>query len=376
MEFGVPKEVRALQSETRVGLTPAGVMGLVHAGHTVYVEKGAGVGAGFADELYRQYGAQVVYSAAEVYGRSDVVVKVSRPTADEHELFRAGQTIFSFLHLQVASSDLFEALCEREITAVAMETIEDERGWHPVLLPMSEVAGRLAPVVAGQLLMTTHGGRGTLLGGIPGVPRASVVIVGAGVLGANATRAFLGSGAEVIVADSDIERLEQIDKDFANRVTTLIATHHNLDRISRFADVLVGAIQDPGSRAEKIVSREMVKNMRSGSVILDFSINDGGCVETSHPTTLRDPVFVVDDVIHYCVPNLPAAVSRTTSYGLTNALLPYLKKLGQLGLEGILREDPGFAQGVHVYEGKLAHPEVAAALGREVTASIRQGGSA
>ena len=328
MEFGVPKEVRILQSEMRVGLTPAGVKDLVRLGHIVYVEKGAGKGSGFDDEVYRDHGAKIVYSAAEVYGRSDTVVKVARPVEQEHKFFRPGQTIFSFLHLQVASRDLFEALEEREITAVAMETILDKRGRAPVLVPMSEVAGRLAPIVAGQLLMRTNGGRGTLLGGIPGVPSGAVAIVGAGVLGTNATQAFLGLGAQVILLDNNIERLEELDLIFDSRITTLMATRHNLERISDFVDVLVGAIHEPGRRAEQFITRDMVRKMRPGSVILDFSINDGGCVETSRPTTLRDPVYVVDGVIHYCVPNLPAAVSRTTSYGLTNALLPYLKDLG------------------------------------------------
>lgn len=373
MEFGVPKEVRTLQSEKRVGLTPAGVKGLVRVGHTVYVEKGAGLGSGFDDETYRSHGAQIVYSAAELYGRSDAVVKVARPAQEEHALFRTGQIIFSFLHLQVASRDLFEALEEREITAVAMETIEGKGGRLPVLVPMSEVAGRLAPIVSGQLLMSTHGGRGTLLSGIPGVPRGAVAILGAGVLGTNAIQAFLGLGSQVIVLDSSIERLGQVDQLFESRVTTLLATRHNLERISAFIDVMVGAIQEPGHRAEQCITRDMVRKMRPGSVIIDYSINDGGCVETSRPTTLRDPVYTVDDVIHFCVPNMPAAVSRTTSYGLTNALLPYLKDLGQFGIIGMINKDQGFAQGVHMYQGSLAHPGVAAALGRELGISMHDG---
>jgi alanine dehydrogenase len=373
MEFGVPREVRTLQSEMRVGLTPAGVKSLVRDGHTVYVEKGAGMGSGFSDDVFREHGANIVYSAAEVYGRSDTVVKVARPMEQEHKLFRAGQTIFSFLHLQVASRDLFEALQEKEITAVAMETILDKDGRAPVLIPMSEVAGRLAPIVAGQLLMRTNGGRGTLLSGIPGVPRGAVAILGAGVLGTHATQAFLGLGAQVIVLDNRIQRLEDLDLQFGSRITTLLATVDNLERISGFVDVLVGAIHEPGRRADQVITREMVRRMRPGSVILDFSINDGGCVETSRPTTLNDPVFVVDEVIHYCVPNLPAAVSRTTSYGLTNALIPYLQDLGKHGIIGLIEKDRGFAQGVHMYQGNLAHPGVAHDLGYEVTAVIAAG---
>jgi len=238
---------------------------------------------------------------------------------------------------------------------------------------MSEVAGRLAPIIAGQLLMNTNGGRGTLLSGIPGVTRGSVVIVGAGVLGKNAARAFLGIGAQVIVMDNDIRKLGCIDELLNGRVTTMMATRHNLERISKFTDVLVGAIQMPGRRAEQLITREMVRGMRPGSVILDFSIDDGGCTETSRPTTLSDPVYVAEEVIHYCVPNTPSAVARTTSYGLTNALLPFLIALGESGMLGILKHEPGFANGINLYQGNLAHPEIAAALGREVTANIPYG---
>jgi alanine dehydrogenase len=375
MDFGVPKEVRDHQSETRVGLTPAGVKALVRAGHMVYVEKDAGQGAGFKDELYREYGALTVYSAAELYGRSDVVVKVARPAQQEHRHFRPGQTIFSFLHLQVASPDLFQALAEKEITAVAMEMIRDENGCLPVLQPMSEIAGRLAPIIAGQMLMTIQGGRGTLLGGIPGVTRGSVVVLGAGVLGTNAARAFLGLGAQVIVIDRNIRQLEHVDELLDGRVTTLLATEHNLDRISEFADVLVGAIQVSGRRAEQLVTRDMVRRMRPGSVIIDYAIDDGGCVATSRPTTLNDPVFTVDEVLHYCVPNATASVARTTSYGLTNALLPYLLELGAFGMIGLLDRRPGFEQGINLYQGQLTNAEVAAALGRTVSAATPLGGA-
>jgi alanine dehydrogenase len=291
----------------------------------------------------------------------------------EYRLFRPGQTIFSFLHLQVASPDLFEALQEQEITAIAYEMIRDKEGLFPILLPMSEVAGRLAPIIAGQLLMNTHGGRGTLLSGIPGVTRGSVVILGGGILGKNAARAFLGIGAQVIVMDNDIRKLECIDEILDGRVTTMMATQHNLDRISKFTDVLVGAIQKPGQRAEQLISREMVQRMRPGSVILDFSIDDGGCTETSRPTTLVDPIYVAEEVIHYCVPNTPAAVARTTSYGLTNALLPYLKALGDVGMLGMLEQEPGFGHGVNLYQGNLVHSKIASALGRELTANIPYG---
>lgn len=371
MEFGIPKEVRDLES--RVGLTPAGVATLVRHGHVVYVEKNAGVAAGFDDENYRNSGAHVVYSAAEVYGRSDIVVKVTRPTAAEHSLFRPGQILMAFLHLAVASPDFLEALRTREITAIASEMIELPNGSHPILVPMSEVAGRIAPVVAGQLLMTTNRGRGTLLSGIPGVPRGVVVILGGGALGKNAARAFLNIGAQVVVLDNDVMRLQQIDEALGGRVTTMLSSNYNLKRVSEFADVLVGAVLSPGRRAPILITREMVQRMRPGAVFIDFSIDQGGCSETSRPTTLRDQTYVVDGVIHYCVPNVTAAVARTTSYGLTNSMLPYLLGLGSLGIMGLLEQEPHLATGINCFQGKLANQDVAVALGRPVEITLPRG---
>jgi alanine dehydrogenase len=364
MEFGIPKEVRDLES--RVGLTPAGVSSLVRRGHTVYVEKNAGLTAGFSDETYRHSGAQVVYSAAEVYGRADVVVKVTRPTSAEHSLFTPGQVLFAFLHMAVASPDFHEALRASGITAIASEMIEQPHGERPVLVPMSEVAGRLAPIVAGQLLMTIRGGRGTLLSGIPGVPRGAAVIIGGGVLGTNAARAFLNVGAQVVVLDNDIARLQHLDEMVNGRVTTMLSTDYNLERVTEFADVLVGAVLSPGRHAPVVINRDMIRRMRPGAVFLDFSIDQGGCSETSRPTTLRDQTYVVDGVIHFCVPNLTSAVARTTSYGLTNSLLPFLQELGEYGLEGMLERLPYVASGINFYQGRLASREVAQALGREV----------
>lgn len=372
MEFGVPREVRDLES--RVGLTPAGVTALTRRGHQVYIEKGAGVAAGFADEAYRRVGAIIVYSSAEVYGRADTVVKVTRPTAAEHALFRPGQVLMAFLHMAVASIDLVEALAEREVTAVALELIERPDGEHPILVPMSEVAGRLAPVIAGQLQMTTNGGRGTLLSGIPGVPRGAVVILGAGVLGSNAARAFLNMGAQVTILDNDVARLQRLDEILNGRATTMLSSRYNITRVSEFADVIVGAVLTPGQRAPILFTREMIRNMRTGAVFIDYSIDQGGCSETSRPTTLRDPIYVVDDVIHHCVPNITAAVARTTSYGLTNSLMPYLLSLGEFGLLGMLEQTPEFTSGINLYQGKLANAGVAAALGRELETQLPAGG--
>jgi alanine dehydrogenase len=370
MEFSIPKEVRDLES--RVGLTPAGVSSLVRRGHIVYVEKDAGVGAGFSDETYRHSGAQVVYSAAEAYGRADVVVKVTRPTAAEHTLFRPGQTIMAFLHMAVASPDFLAALREREITAIAYEMIVRANGERPILVPMSEVAGRLAPVVAGQLLMTNRGGRGTLLSGIPGVPRGAVAIIGGGVLGANAARAFLNVGAQVVVLDNDISRLQHLDEVLNGRITTMLSTNYNLERVTEFADVIVGAVLTPGRRAPILITREMISHMRPGAVFIDFSIDQGGCAETSRPTTLRDQTYMVDGVIHYCVPNLTAAVARTTSYGLTNSLLPFLIALGEFGIMGMLERIPDVASGLNLYQGKLCNWELAQALGKKIEMSLPQ----
>jgi alanine dehydrogenase len=356
MEFGVPSEVRT--REYRVGLTPAGVDTLAKAGHTVYVERGAGTAAGFDDEEYRVVGARLVYSAEEVWRRAEIIVKVARPTADEHTYFQ-GQTVLSFLHLAVASPDLLVALRDRRMTAIAYEMIEDADGTFPVLHPTSEVAGRLAAIIAGSLLETMScrtaderpGGRGILLGGIPGVPPANVIILGAGVVGRNAARAFLGMGAQVTVLDSDIRKLQQVDEWLGGRAVTMPAAPFNIARATAFADVLVGAVYVAGRRAPVLVTRDMVRSMRPRAVILDFSIDQGGCVETSRPTTHRDPIFVAEGVIHYCVPNVAARVARTGSHALTNAVAPYLLDLGGLGVDGALRAHAPLRAGLNVYRG-------------------------
>ena len=364
MDFGVPREVRDLES--RVGLSPAGVFTLARAGHAVYVEAGAGVGAGFSDEDYRDAGGHIVYSAQEAYGRADVVAKVTRPTADEHTLFRPGQTIFSFLHLPVSSPDLLEALTEREITAVSYELIEEADGTRPVLLPASIVAGRMAPIVAGRLLRSDYDGRGILLSGLPGVPAAAVVIVGGGTLGTNAARAFIGVGAEVTVLDTDPIKLQRLYDTLNGRITTMFANELNLKRAARFADVLIGAASKSGRRAPTVVTREMVKQMRPGSVIIDYAIDEGGCVETSRPTTLRNTTFVAEGIIHHCVPNMTAAYGRTTSYAITNAALPYLLAVGDEDLQAASEQMPALARGVTLVNGRLVHPEVAQALGKTI----------
>lgn len=364
MQFGVPREVRV--NEKRVGLTPAGVAALTRAGNTVYMEHNAGADAGFRDEHYENVGGKIVYSAAEAYGRADVVIKVARPTRHEYKFFQDGQTIFSFFHMTVASPDLYRALAEHTITAIAYEVMEDQDGSLPVLAPMSEVAGQLAPIMAGNLLTNPQGGRGVLLGGLAGVARSIVIIVGAGTLGRSAARAFVGIGAQVLVLDNDVRKLRTIDEMFGGKVSTMMANEYNLNRMVGFADVLVGAVLKPGQRAPVIITRDMVKKMREGALIMDFSIDLGGCVETSRPTLLSDPTFVVDGVIHFCVPNLPAAVARTSSHALTNVMQPYLVRMAECGLECALGEIKPLYNGVKLYHGKIASKRLARALGREL----------
>lgn len=364
MDFGVPREVRDLES--RVGLSPAGVFTLTRAGHAVYIETGAGLGAGFSDEHYREAGGNIVYSAQEAYGRADVVAKVTRPTAQEHALFRPGQTIFSFLHLPVSSPDLLEALTDRKITAVSYELIEEDDGMRPVLLPASIIAGRMAPIVAGRLLRSDYKGRGILLSGLPGVPAAVIVIVGGGVLGANAARAFVGLGAEVTVLDRDPRKLQMLYDTLNGRVTTMFANQLNLKRAVQFSDVLIGAVSISGRRAPMLVSREMVKQMRAGSVIIDYAIDEGGCVATSRPTSLRNTTYVAEGVIHHCVPNITAAYGRTTSYAITNAALPFLLAVGEGDILQAARQLPALQRGLVLVNGRLVHQEVAQALGQPI----------
>ncbi len=364
MDFGVPREVRDLES--RVGLSPAGVFALTSAGHAAYIESGAGTGAGFSDENYRDAGGTIVYSAQEAYGRADVVAKVTRPTAAEHALFRPGQTIFSFLHLHVSSPDLLDALTEREITAVSYELIEEDDGTRPVLLPASIIAGQMAPIIAGRLLRSDYQGRGILLSGLPGVPAAAIVIVGGGVLGSNAARAFLGLGAEVTVLDKEPRKLQNLFDSLHGRVTTMFANELNLKRATQFADVLMTAASRPGHRAPMLVSRDMVRHMRSGSVIIDYAIDEGGCVETSRPTTLRNTTYVAEGIIHHCVPNITAAYGRTTSYAITNAALPYLLAVGEGDVASAGEKLPALKRGLVLVNGRLVHEDIAHALGKSI----------
>ena len=351
MEFGVPKEIR--DSEARVGLTPAGVSALKSAGHRVYIQHDAGAAAGFNDDDYRNVGAEILYSSDEIYGRAAVIAKVARLAEKEYPCLHAGQTLLSWMHLAVAARDLVETLQGCRITAIAYELIRADDGSLPVLVPMSRVAGRMAPIIAGQLLESAGGGRGILLSGIPGVPPAAVVIAGAGVVGANAARAFVGAGAQVTVLDNQSSKLEALEHEFNGRITTLFSTRYNLERVLRFADVLVGAVLVPGQRAPVLFTHKMIHTMRPRAVFIDFSIDQGGCSETSRPTTHRDPTYVEEGVIHYCVPNITARVARTASHALTNASLPHLLEIGARGVEGALESDAMLRRGVQVRAGMM-----------------------
>jgi alanine dehydrogenase len=358
MHISIPRERRP--DENRVGLTPAGVERLAADGHRCHVERGAGLGAGFSDEDFARAGAQVVYSGEEAYGRADLVIKVARPTAEELRWLRAGQTVLAFWHLASASPDNLETLLKQGITAIAYETIQTDDGALPVLRPMSQIAGRMSAHIGASLLQNDRGGKGILLGGVPGVPPAEVVILGAGVVGTHAAHAFLGLGATVYVLDRDLSRLERISEQ-CGRVITMVAHPFNLRKVARFADVLVGAVLVPGVRTPLLVTHEMVREMRPRSAILDIAIDQGGCVETSHPTSHRSPTFVSENVIHYCVPNMPGVLGRTATHALNNATWPFVQLIAAVGTEPALAQNPALARGVATRRGRA----VTLALSRE-----------
>ena len=349
MLIGIPKEV-ALE-EKRIALSPAGVDSLVRAGHTVYIESKAGEGSHFSDEEFEKIGAKIVYSPEEVFGRSELLVKVAPLLEKELEMLQTDQVLFSFLHLAVGRKRTIEELLNKKITAVGYELIEQE-GKLPVLHAMSEIAGQLSIQLAERYLENFSGkGRGILLGGITGVAPAAIVILGAGVVGKTAARAALGRGTQVIVIDNDLNRLKDVELLFNKRVTTVMANPYTISRGVKFADVLIGAVLIKGEKTPHIVTEQMVKEMKPGSVIIDVSIDQGGCIETSRITTLSDPVFEKHGVIHYCVPNMPAIVSRTASYGLNNASIQFILDIANNGLDNILMGNSGLARGVCTYNG-------------------------
>src|ERR1043165_1244591 len=354
--IGVPSEIKT--DEYRVAMIPVGVEELTKAGHKVLIQKGAGQGSGIADEQYSANGAEIVSSAAEVWGRAELIVKVKEPMRAEWPLMRNGQMVFTYFHF-AADLHLTEAVMKSGVTAIAYETIKDKNGALPLLTPMSEVAGRMSIQEGAKFLERPFEGRGILLGGVPGVLPAHVVVLGAGVVGANAAKTAAGLGANVILLDINLDRLRYIDDVMPPNVTTLYSDRHNtLESISR-ADLVIGAVLIPGAKAPRLVRRDDLKRMPKRAVIIDVAIDQGGCIETSRPTTHSQPTYIEEDVVHYCVTNMPGAVGRTSTYALTNVTLPYVLQLAKHGFAPALNQNPALAQGVNVHQGKVTNPAVA-----------------
>jgi len=365
--IGLPKEIK--DNEYRVGLTPAGVRALSDANHKVLVEKKAGEGSGFEDMLYERAGATIIKSADDVWAEAEMIVKVKEPIAPEYPRMRDGQLLFTYLHL-APDNKLTEELLNRKVTGVAYETITDRRGTLPLLTPMSEVAGRMAIQVGAHYLEKMSGGRGILLGGVPGVPAARVVIIGGGVVGTNAAKIAVGMGAHVTIIDNNLDRLRELDDIFLSKISTLASSAYMIHDALLTADLIIGAVLVPGAAAPRLVTRNMLKDVADGAVIVDVAVDQGGCVETTHPTTHSDPTYYVEGVLHYCVANMPGAVPRTSTFALTNATLPYALKLANLGFKAAVMSDSGLAEGVNTYAGKLTYQAVALSQGREYTPLI------
>jgi alanine dehydrogenase len=361
MIVGVPKEVK--DHETRVGLVPSGAMALREAGHHVLVESHAGEGSTLANDEYARAGATIVPSAAEVWSKADLVVKVKEPQPSEYAFFRQGLTLFTYLHL-APLPELTDELLRSGVNGIAYETIVERDGSLPLLTPMSEVAGRLSVQVGAQYLERPNGGRGILLGGVPGVAPANVAILGGGVVGTNAAKVAMGMGAHVTIIDRGLNRLRELDDIFNGLVVTLASNAWTISETLKLADLVVGGVLIPGASAPKLVRREMISNMKRGAVVVDVAIDQGGCFETSHPTTHTDPVYFVDDVLHYCVSNMPAAVPHTSTFALTNATFPYLLELANKGVEAACRAHPGLCAGVNTWRGHVTHRGVAESQNR------------
>jgi alanine dehydrogenase len=364
MIIGVPKEVK--DHESRVGITPAGVRALVDAGHKVLVEHNAGHLSSFPDDEYQAVGAEIVGEASAVWGLADMVVKVKEPVAKEYGYFREGLVLFTYLHL-APLKELTDALLAKKVTGIAYETVRDRAGSLPLLTPMSEVAGRLSVQVGAAYLEKEHGGRGVLLGGVPGVPPGNVCIIGGGIVGTNAAKIALGMGAKVTLVDLNLNRLRELDDIFSGRVYTLASNAYNVERAVCEADLVIGGVLIPGAAAPKLVTKAMVSKMKKGAVIVDVAIDQGGCIETARPTTHSDPSYEVDGVVHYCVTNMPAAVPNTSTLALTNATFPYVMKLAKLGAKAAILEEAGIAEGVNTYEGHLTYKAVAEGQERAFT---------
>ncbi len=359
MKIGIPTEIKT--AENRVSIPPHGVADLTQRGHTVYVQSGAGGGSGFTDDEYTAAGADILPAAADVWNSADMVVKVKEPLPDEYAFLRPDLILFTYLHL-AASESLTRAMMDSGVTGIAYETIEDKDGKLPLLEPMSEVAGRMASQVVAQYLTKHEGGRGVLMGGVPGVAPADVVILGGGTVGTHAAQIALGMGASVTILDINLERLRYLDEVLHGNLTTLYSNRANINAAVQKADAVIGSVLIAGARAPKLVTRDMLADMRDGAVIVDVAVDQGGCVETTHPTTHDDPTFIIDGVVHYGVANMPGAVPRTSSLALSNATLPYITKLADKGLRDSLKSDDGFFKGLNVHQGGLIYPAVGEAF--------------
>jgi alanine dehydrogenase len=363
MLIGVPREVK--DHETRVGIVPSGVKALVDAGHKVVVETQAGALSSMPDDDYRAAGATIADSAAEAW-RADMVVKVKEPIEKEYQYFREGLVLFTYLHL-APLPELTQKLLDKKVTGIAYETIRDKNNTLPLLTPMSEVAGRMSVQVGASYLEKERGGRGVLLGGVPGVPPAQVTIIGGGIVGTNAAKMALGMGAIVTLIDLNLNRLRELDDIFNGRVYTLASNSYTIAKTVQHADLVIGGVLIPGASAPKLVTREMVSHMKCGAVIVDVAIDQGGCIETAHPTTHSNPAYVVDGVVHYCVTNMPAAVPHTSTLALTNATFPYVMKLAQMGPSKAIQSDDGIREGVNTWNGHVTYAAVAESQKRQVT---------
>ena len=359
MIVGVPREIKT--GEQRVALTPAGAGALGERGHRLLIEQGAGLSSGIRDEEYAAAGA-ALGSAERIWAEAEMIIKVKEPLPPEYPRLRAGQLVFTYLHL-AAAPDLARQLAKADVIAIGYETVQRSDGSLPLLTPMSEVAGRLAVQEGAYYLGRAHGGRGILLSGVPGVPRGNVVIIGAGTVGLNATKAAVGSGADVSVLDVSLDRLRHLDDLFGSRVVTLASNSFNIGQVVQRADLLIGAVLIAGARAPVLVTQAMVERMKPGAVIVDVAVDQGGCIATIHPTTLDEPIYRVADVVHYGVANMPALVPRTSTFALANATLPYAGELADRGPAAAVRGNPELARGVNVWRGRIVHPGVAEALG-------------
>jgi alanine dehydrogenase len=375
MKIGLPKEIK--DNEYRVGLTPAGVNALVNAGHEVFVQKSAGEGSGFTDDQYVKAGGKILDTADEVWQTGDMIVKVKEPIAPEYPRMRENQLLFTYLHL-APEFELTKQMMERKVTGVAYETITDKHGKLPLLTPMSEVAGRMSVQVGATYLEKMNGGKGILLGGVPGVPAANVLIIGGGVVGTEAAKMAVGLGARVTILDRNLDRLRELDDIFLSKVQTMASSKYAIEEAIAHSDLVIGAVLVVGAAAPKLVTRDMLKLVPQGAVLVDVAVDQGGCFETTHATTHSNPTYYEEGVLHYCVANMPGAVPRTSTFALTNATLPYAVALASKGFERAIADDPGLKEGVNTYGGKCTYEAVATSQNIEYTPldSLLEGKSA